>query len=364
MKITSVSASCHHIPVEVPHRTDPLWRDLACVYVDTDEGISGFGLTSVMSHFAVREYVVRVLGPFLLGKDPMNTERLWHEMFREFTLQATTGIITCAISAVDTALWDIKGKAMDTPIYRLLGGYADHVCVYATFGLLSYSREELASIGQSLVDAGFSMLKMVVGIDGGTNLKEDEARVRALRKAVGDNVHIMVDANKTFNRMQATELAGRLTPYNISWFEEPVEHNDVAALAELRGRTSIPIAAGQQEGMRWRHRDLIVANSIDISQTDVALVGGFSEAVKVAHFAQAYDLPVTTNGYNCPHVNMHFVGAMSNGWLVELHGLGEGLSRTVFLDPPAASDGVIALPEGPGLGMGINYEALSHYEDA
>lgn len=363
MRIESVSSLCYHTPIDLPSHSELLWRDFACVYVDTDEGISGFGFTSVMNHFAVREYLTRVLAPFLVGKNPVDTEAIWHQMFQQFTLQATTGIVTCAMSAIDIALWDIKARALGVPLYSLLGGYSNRVQAYATFGLLSYSREELASIGQSLVEEGYTMLKMVVGIDGASNLGEDEARVRALRKAVGDDIGIMVDANKVFTRVQAAELARRLEPYNIAWFEEPLLHNDVAALAELRTRTRIPIAAGQQEGMKWRHRDLILGNAVDVLQTDVALVGGFSEAVKVAHLAQAFDLPITTNGYNCPHLNMQFVAAVANGWLVEVHSMGQAISNTVFVDAPRVVNGWIVLPEKPGLGMEIDNDRLSQYQD-
>ncbi len=362
MKIVSVNATCHNVPLNLPLCKEPLWRDVTCVYVETDEGIAGFGFTSIMNCFAVREYVLRVLGPFLIGYDPLDTEWLWQEMFHQFNLQATTGVITCAMSALDIALWDIKGKLMGQPVHRLLGGYAKRVPVYATFGLLSYSREELVSVAKSLVADGYDKLKMVVGIDHASNLPEDEARVRTLREGLGDDVQIMVDANKLFSKLQAVELARRIEPYNITWFEEPVYNNDVNDLAELRTRTSIPIAAGQQEGMRWRHRDLVVGGAVDILQTDVALVGGFSEALKVAHFAQAYNLPMTTNGYNCPHLNMHFVAAVANGYLVELHSLGQELSEIVFVAPPRAEEGWITLPEEPGLGMDINYPALKEYE--
>jgi L-alanine-DL-glutamate epimerase-like enolase superfamily enzyme len=274
-----------------------------------------------------------------------------------------TGVITCAMSALDIALWDIKGKVMGQPIYRLLGGYAQRVPVYATFGLLSYSREELVSVAKALVSEGYNKLKMVVGIDGADNLPEDQARVEALRKGVGNDIQIIVDANHLFSLRQAVELARRIEPYNITWFEEPVHNNDVKDLAELRTRTFIPIAAGQQEGMRWRHRDLIVGNAVDIVQTDAALVGGFSEGLKVAHFAQAYNLPIATHGYVCPHINMHLVAGVTNGWLVEFHALGQKLSEVIFVNPPKVEKGWVTLPEKPGLGMDVNYAALKEYEE-
>ncbi len=364
MKITSVYATCHNVPFNLPHCKEPLWRDATCVYLETDEGVTGFGLTSIMNRFAIKEYILRDLGPFLLGQNPLSTEWLWQEMFCRFNRRAMTGVITCAMSALDIALWDIKGKIMGQPIYRLLGGYAQRVPVYATFGLLSYSREELVSVAKALVSEGYNKLKMVVGIDGADNLPEDQARVEALRKGVGDDVQIIVDANHLFSLRQAVELARRIEPYNITWFEEPVHNNDVKDLAELRTRTFIPIAAGQQEGMRWRHRDLIAGNAVDIVQTDAALVGGFSEGLKVAHFAQAYNLPIATHGYVCPHINMHLVAGVANGWLVEFHALGQKLSEVIFVNPPKAEKGWVTLLEKPGLGMDINHAALKEYEES
>jgi len=161
--------------------------------------------------------------------------------------------------------------------------------------------------------------------------------------------------------MQAKDLARRCEPYGVRWFEEPVAGNDVKDLLALKASTTIPIAAGQQEGMRWRHRDLIASGAVDIAQPDVVFVGGYTEGVKVAHLAQAYNLPIATHGW--PHFNMHLVGAVSNGWRMEYHLEPAGLDAMLFKDPPVPERGVMRIPDKPGLGLDFNEERVRPYKD-
>lgn len=363
MKIVRVTATVHDVSVQVPLLERKFPRPVVLVRVETDEGITGIGMTGGILRFSTREFINRELGPFLQGKDPLSTERLWHEMYWAFNQRGMSGVVQYGISAVDIALWDIKGKYFNQPVYRLLGGNARTVPAYITFGLLEYSREELVEVARRFVREGHDKLKMVVAFerDGRKDVAEDAARVQAVREAVGPDVELMVDANHLFNFLEAKGLAQRIEPYRIAWFEEPLYANDARLLAQLRQVTRIPIAAGQNEGHRWRHRELIASGAVDIVQPNVVYVGGYTEALKVAHMAQAYNLPVA-NGGGWPHHNMHLIAAVSNGWRVEFHLLMWYVGETIFKNPPRPEKGWVTLPEGPGLGLEPNEDALKETE--
>src|SRR3990172_8073300 len=220
MKITHVEADSHLIPVELPRFPEPVKSDCVVCRVHTDQGVTGVGATHRANRFACRESIRRELGPWLAGKDPMATERLWDQMFWKFNQRRMTGVWTAALSAVDIALWDIKGKALRQPGYKLLGDHSGEVTAYCTFGMLEYGREEQAELAAGLVRAGWSRIKMKVCVHNSTNIPEDAARVMAVREAVGGDVEIMMDANHLFSLMQAKDLARRCEPYGVRWFEE------------------------------------------------------------------------------------------------------------------------------------------------
>jgi L-alanine-DL-glutamate epimerase-like enolase superfamily enzyme len=202
---------------------------------------------------------------------------------------------------------------------------------------------------------------MVVAVEP-ENPRTDAERVRAVREAVGEKIELMIDANYLFSFNRALELCKLVEPYHITWLEEPVYQNDAHLLADLRRHTSIPIAAGQNEGHRFRHRELIVNHAVDIVQPNVCSVGGYTEAVKVAAMAQAFNLPIA-NGGGWPHHNMHLHAAMSNGWRVEFHLDMWKVGEVKYKNPPAPERGWVTIPEKPGLGLEPRWEALKEYEE-
>lgn len=203
---------------------------------------------------------------------------------------------------------------------------------------------------------------MVVGVNNAQDPVEDAARVRVVREAVGDGVQLMIDANYLFSLNNASELCRRIEPYDITWFEEPVYGNDALLLADLRRQTRIPIAAGQNEGHRFRHRELLVHGSVDLLQPNVCYVGGFTEGQKVAAMAQAFNIPIA-NGGGWPHHNMHLQAAMSNGWRVEFHYLMWKTGETIYKDPPGPQQGWVTVSEKPGLGLEPRWDALKEYQE-
>ncbi len=357
MKIARIEASTHRVPVKVPLLKDPIMREIVFVQVETDTGLRGYGITGPIQRFAVRELVNKEIAPMLSGKDPLATERHWADLFSRLNPRAQTGAWSSAVSAVDIALWDIKGKHLNQPVWRLLGGASQTVPAYITFGLLEYSREQLVEVAKSFTSQGHDKLKMVVAINGGQDPAEDAARVKAVRDAVGDRVELMVDANYLFAFHHALELCKRIEPYRIKWFEEPVYGNDPRLLANLRRQTSIPISAGQNEGHKWRHRELLLYEAVDILQPNVVYVGGYTEAVKVAALAQAFNLPIA-NGGGWPHHNAHLIAGVANGWRVEFHVPMWVTGEVIFRNPPTPVRGMVTLPEASGLGLEPNEDAL------
>jgi L-rhamnonate dehydratase len=362
MKITKVSATTHRLPVKVPLLDKPINREIVFVRVESDEGITGYGMAGPILRFATREFINTELGPFVVGMDPLATERVWNLAYWQFNQRSLSGAVMNGMAALDIALWDLKGKFLRQPVWRLLGGNAQTVPAYITFGLLEYSREQLAEAARMLVKQGHDKLKLVVAINDAQDPKEDAARMGVVRDAVGPDVQLMMDANHLFTPLNALDLCRRCEELDITWFEEPLMGNDALSLAELRTKTKIPISAGQNEGHRWRHRELMLARAIDICQPNVVYVGGYTEALKVAHMAQAFNLPVA-NGGGWPHHNAHLIAAVPNGWRVEFHIPMWYTGNTFFKDPPQPVRGTVTLTDRPGLGMEPNEEALREYQE-
>jgi L-rhamnonate dehydratase len=361
VKITDIKATLHRVPVEAPLLKEKVVTPVVFVVAETDLGVTGYGLTRGSQRYGVKEFINREVAPFLRGKNPLETERIWNQLYKQFNPRAQTGMWSSAVSAIDIALWDIKGKHYKEPVWRLLGGAQNPVPAYVTFGLKDYSKEQLVEVAKQLVAQGVNRLKMVVAVDP-ENPKVDAERVRAVREAAGDDVELMIDANYLFAFNRALELCKLIEPYRITWFEEPVYQNDAALLADLRRHTCIPIAAGQNEGHRFRHRELIANHAVDIAQPNVCSVGGYTEAVKVAALAQAYNLPIA-NGGGWPHHNMHLQAAMANGWRVEFHFVMWGVGDQIYKEPPAPVNGWVTLSEMPGLGLEPRSDALKEYEE-
>jgi L-rhamnonate dehydratase len=360
VKITSVEATIHNVPIKVPLLDKQMVEQIVFVEVATDAGITGYGLTGDLQASGVREFINRQLAPFLKGKSALATEARWQEMFLTFNPRYQTGAFSSAVSAVDIALWDIKGKHLKMPVWRLLGGAKKTVPAYVTFGLLQFDRDQLVEFVRRFLADGQDKFKMVVAIDNGENIAEDATRVSAVREAIGPNRDLMIDGNYLFSMNRALQLAKRVEPYNITWFEEPIFGNDARLLSQLRQRCSVPVSAGQNEGSRFRHLELLQHAAVDILQPNVCYVGGYTEGMKVAALAQAYNVLIADGG-GWPHHNMHLQAAASNGWRVEFHYLMWQTGNIIYRNPPQPVKGNVTLTEDPGLGLEPNREALKEY---
>jgi D-galactarolactone cycloisomerase len=274
-------------------------RQSAICVVDTDEGIQGVGEAFYFGGPAqvVAALIDDGLGPLVVGHDPFDTSVLWDRLYNWTRDQGQKGLTISAISALDIALWDIKGKALGLPVYKLLGGaYRTRARAYAT-GL--YEPQGVPSIVDALVEeavgyaeAGFTGMKLKVGY----GLARDEGYVRAIREAIGGDIALMVDANHAYNASEAIRLARVLADYDVYWFEEPVVPEDLDGYVEVRAASDVPIAGGECEYTRYGFRQLIDRRAVDILQPDLCAAGGYTEVMKIIAMASAASIPVV------PHV--------------------------------------------------------------
>ena len=245
MKIVRVTATPLNVPLHIELVGLDKKTSLACCYVEveTDDGIIGHGFTSITEEDVIGQIVNGVIAPNLVGDDPLLNERIWKKLYWTMMPRGQTGYAAHALAAVDLALWDIKGKALNLPVWKLLGGARDRVPVYATFGFGFFDREQLAAAAKEWVKQGFRRLKMTVATDALRHrdsrpiieaIREDARRVQAVREAVGPETEIFIDANCNLDLYHASKLAEMVKPYNISFFEEPITQNDALAMAQLR----------------------------------------------------------------------------------------------------------------------------------
>lgn len=366
MKVARVLSRCLEVPIRFPFTEKPCTEGMLVVQVETDDGIVGAGISRDTGRFAVRELINREIAPFLIGKNPLETEKIWNDACWEIGMsyKSRGGLIGRAVGAVDQALWDIKGKYLNQPIYRLLGGASpDSVGAYTTFGFNVYTQDELVELARQVVREGHDPLKyQSVAAERGQDVSVDVERIKAVREAVGDQVRLIVDCNGKFDFHHARELLRRIEPYNITCVDHPVFNRDIRLMAELRRSTSIPLAARAAGENQWDNRDLILSGAVDIMHANVLDGGGYTECVKVAHMAEMFHLPLATGG-GWYLQNGHLIAGVSNGWLTEFHLLRERIYEVIYVRPPVARHGRLPLPDKPGMGLELNQAAIEEYTD-
>ncbi|MDB5599412.1 MAG: mandelate racemase [Xanthobacteraceae bacterium] len=368
MKIARVTATPLNVPLHITLLGLDKKTSLACchVEVETDSGIIGHGFTSITEEDVIAQIVNGVIGPNMVGDDPLLHERIWEKLYWTMMPRGQTGYAAHALAAVDLALWDIKGKALDLPVWKLLGGARDRVPVYATFGFGFFDREQLAAAAKEWVKQGFRRLKMTVAGEALRHkdthplmdaIREDAKRVQAVREAVGPEIDIFIDANCNLDLYHATKLAEMIKPFNISFFEEPITQNDPLAMAQLRRNTGMALACGQNEGLLFRFRDFLVNQAIDYAQPNVCITGGYTQCLKIAGLAASFNVSVANGGAWSYH-NMHLQAGVANGSLVEHHYLAVELYKLLYRDLPMPKDGWLTLPDRPGLGFEPDRDAI------
>ena len=368
MKIVRVTATPLNIPLQIslPGIERKSSLEGCFVEVETDVGIVGHGLAAITRETVIAEIVNGVIAPAIKGNDPLASEAIWDKLYWTLTPRGQTGFGMQALSAVDIALWDIKGKASRQPVWRLLGGARPRVPLYATFGFNFFDRDQLAAAAKLWVSQGYRRLKMVVGHEAlrrrearplSDVIQEDAARVRAVRDAVGPDIELFIDANCSLDLYHAVRLAEMVKPCGISFFEEPITQNDVLQMREMRRATGMALACGQNEGLIFRFRDLLLHEAVDYVQPNVVSSGGFTQSAKIAGLAAGFNVPLT-NGGAWPYHNMHLQAGVANGGLVEMHYLAVEFCRRIYRGLPEPKDGWLTLPDAPGLGFEPDRDAI------
>ncbi len=333
------------------------------VRLTTDQGLEGIGVTyHEVGGEATREIILRNMAPRLIGRDPFDTEIIWNDFFQYLRGIGRKGLMFCALSAVDIALWDLKGKIAGLPVHKLLGGGRSRVPVYASGGWTSYSDDRLVDEMKGMVARGFKAVKFKLGVDGGTNPRRDAERVRKVREALGPGIDILLDANNCFDAATAIQLANRIREYDILLFEEPVFADDLPGLARFKRGTDIPLATGEHEYTRFGVRDLLINEAADYVQADGTRAGGYTEMVKIAALTQAWNVKFAPHAME--NIHLHLVAATPNAPFLERLLMFENITSHVFRNAPVPEDGFMTVPDLPGLGLELDRDFINEHDEA
>lgn len=385
MKITKVEASPLLVelpegmatPVAIPNAdglTGTVFRGYrAClVRVHTDEGMHGVGECMVRFTPEATAAIVRELGEVLVGTNPLHTTVTWELMFSVMMNRGHyQGFFLEALSGIDIALWDLKGKILDLPVYELLGGpQRDTIWMYAS-SLRFRGTETTVNEAKAFVDAGYDAMKLKLG-RGGHRPEPDIELATAVREAVGPDVYLSADANCAFTPPAALKVGRALEKLGYAWFEEPITPDDHDGYRELRAALDLPIAAGETEFTSFGFRDLFDRRTLDIVQPNISRAGGFTDCLRTAALAQAHHItyaPHTGSTTAVCHVaQVHLAAALPNfliyedmqaDWSKHEH---NPLRQDLITAGQLERDGnQLRLPSGPGLGIEIDDELVAHY---
>ena len=365
-KIKSVSVCVARVPLDqvtsFATRTVSA-RDYCLVKVRSDDGFEGIGFCYVGSAGGniAGTAVAELLAPKLIGQESLRIEGLWLEMYSESLLQGRAGSVMRGISILDTALWDLNARSVKLPLHQFMGSVVkDRVPAYASGGyyLDGKTPEKLGEEMASYVAAGFKAVKMKVGK---LTPREEEARIEAVREAVGPDVHLMLDANNAWSDLPtALRYMERYEPYSPYWIEEPFSPDDVDLHARLAERTPVIVATGEIGYGRWYHKELLDKGGAEILQTDAAVCGGITEWRRIVATASSYGVTV------CPHwfhdLHAPLVASAPNARYVEFFIDGQVLNfRKLINRQLAYENGDLLLHTGAGLGFEFDEAAVKRY---
>jgi L-alanine-DL-glutamate epimerase-like enolase superfamily enzyme len=297
LRVVGLDVSAYEVPTDRPEADGTLeWTSISGVVVEaiTRSGVRGIGYT--VGDRSVASVISGHLAEAVRGLDIRATTAAWERMRRALRNLGRPGIGSMAISAVDIALWDAKARAFGQPLHRLLGATRDEVPIYASGGLTSFSTEEVVRQLAGWVEAGIPRVKMKVGKDWGRSWAEDIARVRAVRRAVGDEPELYVDANGAFGRTLSRRLGDVFAlELGVTWFEEPVSSDDLFGLSQLRRALPLDVAAGEYGYDLDYFRTMAGAEAVDVVQADIGRCGGITEWLRIAGICAAFHLPISAH---------------------------------------------------------------------
>ncbi|MFV1635796.1 MULTISPECIES: mandelate racemase/muconate lactonizing enzyme family protein [Phaeobacter] len=385
MKITRITS--HVLGYDLP---EPLGysqqyyakRTAHLVEVETDEGITGWGECFGAGNIALanKGIVEQVIQPMVLGMDPLDRDVVWHKAYNLMRDHGQKGMPLQSLSGVDIALWDIAGKVAGLPLYQLIGGaHRDRIDVYG-YGMMLRPESADSLVARftdeaaAIKDMGFKATKMKVGLGP----KDDVRLIEAVRRGVGDDYRLMIDANHAYTTHDAFYVGRAMEEFDPYWFEEPVAPEDLDGYRELRQGLRVNISGGEAEFNRWGWRALLESRGLDIAQPEVCALGGISEYLRVLALCHAHFTPVVNHVWGSAvavATNMHLLAAMPPlpGGLFPWEPMLEfdtthNTFRDELLTKPldiqgqvAASGGQVAIPDGPGIGVTPDRDFIRHY---
>jgi L-alanine-DL-glutamate epimerase-like enolase superfamily enzyme len=360
MKIQQVKTNFVRLPLEEPLVGAPympgMLREFIIVQVLTDDGIEGIGITTFGGKIPrVLRAALDEFGELIKGEDPLRTELVTNKLRVASASCGLGGVAALAISAIDIALWDIRGKVFGVSLARLLGGLRDRVPAYASGALTRTTpTDKLERAAAALVEKGYRQIKTQMAVDGLNPVQEIE-RIRLIRDAVGPDVNLMVDINQRWSVAEAISIGHRVEELGLGWFEDPTKCDDYQGLGKIADALSTPICAGEYLWGIEPHRQSMTNYSVDVVMIDLLRVGGVTQWMKVAGMAEAFNRPVAS--HLLPEIHVHLIAAVPNGLVVEYM----PWTWRLFENPPTPIDGEMTVPTEPGLGLKFAPDLLKKY---
>ncbi len=358
MKITSIRTFLCHA-----YRTNWVF-----VKVLTDAGLHGIGEATLEYRELTVRQAVHDLERSLVGKDPRNIEAIWQQAYRDAYWRGGP-VLMSALSGVEMALWDIKGKELGVPVFQLLGGKVrDAIPCYANAWFAgARTPAEFAAKAQAAVAAGFKGLKWDPFGSAWMNISKPELRtaldcVQAVAAAAGRDVDIMIEGHGRFNVPTAVRVGRALEDFDITWFEEPIPPDDMPGLLEVKRRVRVPIAGGERLYSRWDFREYINRRCVDFIQPDVSHCGGIGELKKIAAMAESAHLAVCPHNPSGPVANaasLQLAACIPNYYLLETMATDVPYRREITNEAVVFTDGAMRIPDAPGLGLDLNEAAIA-----
>jgi L-alanine-DL-glutamate epimerase-like enolase superfamily enzyme len=351
MKITHALSQIVELPAHEPLADGPqqkgATRPFVLVKLATADGTEGIAITFFGAAMTrALKQAVDDLGAVVKGEDASNIERITEKCRQAAGSTGPGGVFTLALSALDTALWDIRGKTAGKPVAQLLGGYRDRVPAYASGALMRhFTLKEVETAGRRLVERGWTQMKTQLALPGHTTPDIEVNRIKVLREAIGPDVELMCDINQRWTSWQAISIGRRIEPYHLRWLEDVTRADDFQGLAEVARALDMPVAGGEYVWGIEPFRQMLAHRSVDIAMIDLVRVGGITQWMKVAGMAEAFNVPVVS--HLIPEVHVHLIAAIPNGEVVEYM----PWCRDLFESPPLPEKGFMTVPKAPGLGL-------------
>lgn len=361
MRVTHIDSRIVRLPADEPLADGPAvpgaTRDFVTLRVRTDDGIEGIGLTYFGGALiGALKSAVDSLGALVIGEDPLRADAISGKLQAAAGSSGPDGIFTLASSAIDIALWDIKGKALGVSVSNLVGGFRERVVTYASTALRrDFSLDHVAKAASRLVEKGFRQMKMQLALPGVSSPAHEVDRVRVIRESVGDNIDLMCDINQHWDVGQAIAIGRELEPYHLYWLEDVVANDDYTGLARVASALATPITAGEFLYGKAPFRHLLEARAVDIVMIDLLRAGGITQWLKIAALAEAFNIPVAS--HRLPEIDLHLIAGIPNGLTVEF----TPWTKTLFEEVPVFDKGELVVPNKPGLGLEFDRNTIKRF---